>query len=158
MKSLNNFYLLALCLVIGTGCAHTNIPDTFVEDTGENRRILEFVDQYRKAVESRNIGALVSLASERYYDDMGTPQGEDDIDYNALKEGLVRLRKEVEEVRYQISYRGVSYSRDHVLVDVLYSGWFKINTAEGTQWRRRLEPHRLVVVEEKGKYKILSGM
>jgi hypothetical protein len=158
MKSLKKTSLLALSLLVAAGCAHTNIPNTFVEDTKENRRVLEFVDQYRKAVESQNIGELLSLASERYFDDMGTPQGNDDIDYQALKEGLVRLRKEVQEVRYQISYRGVTYVRDHALVDVLYTGWFKLTTAEGPQWRRRLEPHRLVVAEENGKYKILSGM
>jgi hypothetical protein len=158
MKSLNNLFFSALSLLIGAGCAHTTIPNTFVEDTKENRRVLEFIDQYRKAVEAQNMGELLSLTSERYYDDMGTPQGDDDIDYKVLKEGLARLRKEVQEVRYQISYRGVTHAGDHVLVDVLYTGWFKINTTEGPQWRRRLEPHRLVVAEENGKYKILSGM
>jgi hypothetical protein len=158
MKRLKYFILLALYLFVGAGCAHSTIPNTFVEDTKDNRRVLEFVDQYRKAVEARDIGALMSLASERYYDDMGTPQGSDDIDYKALKDGLVRLRQEVQEVRYQISYRGVNYSGDHTLVDVLYTGWFKINTPEGIQWRRRLEPHRLVLADEGGKYKILSGM
>lgn len=158
MQSFKKTVFVALSLLMGVGCAHTTIPNTFVEDTKENRRVLEFVDQYRKAVEAQDLGALLSLASERYFDDMGTPQGDDDIDYNALKEGLVRLRKDVQEVRYQISYRGVTYVGDHALVDILYTGWFKINTPDGTQWKRRLEPHRLVVAEEKNKYKILSGM
>ena len=150
--------VLALSLFFEAGCAHSNIPNTYVEDTKENRKVLEFVDQYRKAVESRNMGLLLSLASENYFDDMGTPQGDDDVDYKALKEGLVRLRNEIQDVRYQISYRGVSYLSGHVQVDVLYSGWFRLNTPDGPQWRRRLEPHRLVLVKENDQYKILSGM
>jgi hypothetical protein len=157
-KSLNILGFLAFSLFLEVGCAHSNIPNTYVEDTKENRKVLEFADQYRKAVETRNMGMLLSLASENYFDDMGTPQGDDDVDYNTLKQGLVRMRDEVQEVRYQISYRGVNYFGNHVQVDMLYSGWFKLNTPEGPQWRRRLEPHRLVLAKENDRYKILSGM
>jgi hypothetical protein len=158
MKTLNFCIFTAFCLLFGAGCAHKNIPNTYVPDTRENREVLEFVEQYRKAVESQNTAALLALASERYFDDSGTPQGEDDIDYKALKQGLQRILKEVQEARYQISYRGVNYSGNHALVDVLYTGWFKVNTSDGPQWRRKLQPHRLVLAEENGRYKILSGM
>ncbi len=148
------------CLVLSllAGCAHSTIPNTHVEDTRENREVLEFVEKYRKAVETRDMGMLLALASQDYFDDMGTPRGEDDIDYEALREGLVRLREEVMAARYQISYRSVTYVDNRALVDVLYTGWFRVNTPEGPQWRRRLEPHRLVVRRESDGYKILSGM
>jgi hypothetical protein len=45
-----------------------------------------------------------------------------------------------------------------MLVDLLYTGWFKVNTPDGPQWRRRLEPHRIVVAREDGNLRILSGM
>ena len=45
-----------------------------------------------------------------------------------------------------------------VLVDIVYTGWFKVQTNDGPQWRRRLEPHRLVLQREKESYSILSGM
>ena len=150
--------IAGLGLALSSGCSQSNIPNTFVEDTKENREVLEFVEKYRRAVEARDMGMLLALASQNYFDDMGTPKGDDDIDYQSLREGLVRLREEVTAARYQISYRGVSYVLDRVLVDVLYTGWFRVNTAEGQQWRRRLEPHRLVLIREGGGYKILSGM
>jgi hypothetical protein len=43
-------------------------------------------------------------------------------------------------------------------VDLLYTGWFKVETPEGAQWRRRLEPHRIVLAREDGRLMILSGM
>jgi hypothetical protein len=45
-----------------------------------------------------------------------------------------------------------------VLVDVLYTGWFRINGNEGPEWKRRLEPHRMVLAREDGSYRITSGM
>lgn len=152
--------LIALFLLItAVGCGHQNIPNTHVEDTGENREIIEFVERYRKAVEDRDTATLMNMTSRFYFDDMGTPAGEDDVDYDSLKVGLERMRKEVLAARYQISYRGLTYTtNERVLVDLLYTGWFKVETPEGPQWRRRLEPHRIVLAREDGKLLIVSGM
>jgi hypothetical protein len=135
------------------------IPNTHVEDTGRNREVVDFVEKYRSAIENRNTSALLALASRNYFDDMGTPAGDDDIDYDGLKSGLSRLREEVLGARYQISYRAVTYDTEQrVLVDMLYTGWFRVNGGEGPSWKRRLEPHRIVLARESGQYRILSGM
>lgn len=149
----------ALLLAAAAGCSHQNIPNTRVEDTSENREIIDFVEKYRKAVEDRDVAVLLGMTSPFYFDDMGTPTGSDDVDYETLKVGLARMRQEVLGARYQISYRGVTYApHDRVLVDLLYTGWFKLDTPDGPQWRRRLEPHRIVLAREDGKLRIVSGM
>jgi hypothetical protein len=146
-------------LLLAGGCSHEPIPNTRVEDNEANREVVDFVEKYRKAVETRDIATLMALASRDYFDDMGTPTGADDIDYEALKAGLVRLRQEVIDARYQISYRSLTYMpNDRVLVDLLYTGWFKVNTSTGPEWRRRLEPHRIVLAREERDYRIVSGM
>lgn len=136
------------------------IPNTRVEDNVENREIVDFVEKYRAAVETRNGPALLALASQNYFDDMGTPSGSDDIDYDGLKAALIRMREEVLGARYQISYRAVTYddTDNKVLVDMLYTGWFRVNTADGPTWRRKLEPHRIVLAREEGQLRIVSGM
>lgn len=142
-----------------TACDPELIPNTRVPDTEANREAVEFVEKYRAAVEQRNVAALLSMASQNYFDDLGTPSGDDDIDYDGLKAGLEHIRAEVLGARYQISYRAVTYAQDQkVLVDVLYTGWFRVTTPKGPQWKRHLEPHRLVLVREKDRYKVLSGM
>jgi len=154
----NPSLLLLFCLA-AVGCETKTIPNTRVEDTPENREIIDFIEKYRHAVEDRDSTGLLQMASRDYYDDMGTPAGEDDVDYDTLKEGLDRLRNDVIAARYQISYRGLTYaSQERVLVDLLYTGWFKVTTPDGPQWRRRLEPHRIVVAREDGHLRILSGM
>lgn len=151
--------LLIGALLFAGACAHKTIPNTRVEDNESNREVVDFVEKYRLAVETRDIATLIALASRDYFDDMGTPSGGDDIDYDTLKTGLVRIRKEVIDARYQISYRSLTYMPDErVLVDLLYTGWFKVNTVNGPEWRRRLEPHRIVLAREKQDYRIVSGM
>jgi len=140
-------------------CEPTMIPNTRVADTGANREVVEFVEKYRAAIENRNTAALLALASRNYFDDMGTPAGDDDIDYDGLRAGLERLREEVLGTRYQISYRSVTFDTEQrVLVDMLYTGWFRVNSNDGPTWKRRLEPHRIVLAREDGQYRILSGM
>jgi len=153
------FLITLVLLLAASGCAHEVIPNTHVEDTAENREIIEFVERYRKAVEDRDTVTLLNMTSRFYFDDMGTPHGDDDIDFDGLKLALERVRKDVLAARYQISYRGLTYTpNDRVLVDLLYTGWFKVETQEGPQWRRRLEPHRIVLAREDGKLLIVSGM
>lgn len=157
--SLSHRFALAALLVACAACEPSLIPNTRVEDTEENREVIGFVEKYRQAVEQRNVSALLSMASQNYFDDMGTPAGEDDIDHDGLKAGLDRLRQEVLGARYQISYRAVTYATDQrVLVDILYTGWFRVTTPTGPQWKRHLEPHRIVLALEDHKLKIVSGM
>jgi hypothetical protein len=155
IRALASLACLWLC-----ACESTLIPNTRVADTSENREVVEFVERYRQAVEARNVSTLLSMASLNYFDDMGTPAGDDDIDYDGLQVGLNRMREEVIGARYQISYRAVTYLQtdQRVLVDLLYTGWFRVNTADGPQWKRRLEPHRIVLAREDHGYRIMSGM
>jgi hypothetical protein len=154
IRALASLACLWLC-----ACEAALIPNTRVADTSENREVVEFVERYRQAVEARNVAALLSMASLNYFDDMGTPAGDDDIDYDGLQVGLNRMREEVIGARYQISYRAVTYVPDaRVLVDLLYTGWFRVNTSDGPQWKRRLEPHRIVLAREDRGYRIMSGM
>ena len=74
----------SLLLLVG-GCARDVIPNTDVDDTSENRRVLEFVEKYRQAVEERDVNAMLSLASADYFDDFGTPAATDDVDFEGLR-------------------------------------------------------------------------
>ena len=70
-----------------------------------------------------------------------------------------KYRQAVEDRDIAMLLRMISFvPDDRVLVDLLYTGWFKLDTPEGPQWRRRLEPHRIVLAREDGKLLIMSGM
>ncbi len=141
-----------------SGCAQGNIPNTDVPDNAADRQVIAFVENYRKALEARDVAKLMSFVSHRYFDDNGTPTGSDDIDYDTLRQQLASWHDQVLDVRYEIRYRHVTFRQDRVLVDFTYSGNFRIATADGDHWARRLSDDRLVLTREGGQYRILSGM
>lgn len=151
---------LITALLSLTACARDVIPNTDVEDSPEARDVIKFVEQYRAAVSERNIGRLLSMASPDYFDDLGTPQGDDDIDREGLGERLqATFGPDLLAIHYDIRYRDVVFLPTKVLVDLTYIGRFRINTADGTRWERRLSDNRIILTKtEDGKYQIASGM
>ncbi len=150
---------LVLTLVLSTGaCARSVIPNTDVEDNSSNREVVKFVELYRKAMERRDVAKLLSMAAPSYYDDNGTPNATDDFDYNRLKDELNSLHEKTLEVRYEIRYRRVTYHLPQIWVDYTYTGRFRIKTADGDHWVRRLADNRLVLTQKGENFQIISGM
>jgi len=142
--------LLALGLsgtALASGCAASPIPNTSVEDTAENREILGFMEEYRHAVEERDVGKILSLASPHYLDDNGTPPGGDDIDFDGLRGKLQRWATGVPDVRYEIHYRRVSHQGARIVVDYRYTASYRLHSEDGQDhWSRRLNDNRIVLV------------
>ena len=145
--------------LIEVGCTREVIPNTDVEDTDFNREVVEFCENYRHAVERRNIALLLKLADPKYYEDGGSIDTSDDLDYAGLKAYLEGKFRDVKAIRYEVRYRDVSRGRnDEVFVDYTYSASYKIPTPKGDVWRRRVADNRLELKPEGQGYKILAGM
>jgi hypothetical protein len=67
--------LFATALALA-GCSKNYIPNTDVEDSSQNRKIVSFCEEYRHAVEEKNVPKLLSMASPLYHEDAGTPAGD----------------------------------------------------------------------------------
>jgi hypothetical protein len=152
--------ILALSLFGSLGCGQSFIPNTDVFDSPENREVIEFCEQYRHAVERRNVALLYSLAHPSYYEDGGNIDAADDIDYAGLREFLDSKFKEARAIRYEIRYRRVQENKDDqtILVDYTFSASYKVPTPEGEAWRRQVADNRLELVHSGQSFKILAGM
>lgn len=150
--------LAASLAALAAGCNADLIPNTDVPDTAENREAILFVEDYRHAVESRDVGQILQLVSPLFYDDNGTPTTEDDRDYDSLREELAALADRLLDVRYEMRYRRVTYRPDRILVDYTHTSSFKVATPEGDHWERRLGDNRIELVREDGELKIISGI
>lgn len=164
-RSLARARYAAAALAVGaallvTGCGASTIPNTDVQSTPRKRRVIDFAEKYRHAVERQDVGTLLKLASGDYLDDNGTPTGTDDIDYERLRQTLSEWERRVLDVRYECRYRRVTFRRGHILVDYTYTASFRVETPEGDRWARRLADNRMVLVKkgEEGPFRILSGM
>ena len=152
------FLAAAVLAPLAAGCAGELIPNTDVPDSGPNREAIRFVEEYRHAVERRNVGEILALVSPRFFDDNGTPSTDDDRDLERLRDELAAVAERLLEVRYEMRYRNVSYRTDRILVDYTYTSSFKVATPEGDRWETRLNDNRIELVREDGELRIISGI
>ena len=152
--------LLTISLSLSAlACTHEYLPNTDVEDNDFNRRVIEFCEDYRHAVERKNVGILLRLADERYYEDGATIDTSDDLDLAGLMAYLETKFRDVKSIRYEIHYRNVSFGRNkEIYVDYTYSASYQIPTSKGDMWRRTVADNRLALSTKGESFKILSGM
>jgi hypothetical protein len=141
-----------------SGCATRYIPNTDVEDTSDNRKIITFCERYRHAVERKNVGELLRLASTDYYEDGGNIDASDDLDYAGLKDYLTSKFQDARAIRYEIRYRRVIQEDDIIYVDYTYSASYRISGTKGEEWRRKVEENRLELILHQDDFKIVAGM
>lgn len=140
------------------GCVTHYIPNTDVEDTEGNRKLIAFCERYRHAVETKDIAALLKMAAPNYYEDGGNVDPTDDLDYAGLKGYLSTKFQEASAIRYEIRYRKLQKERDLVYVEYTYSASYRIPGLKGDEWRHRVEDNRLELVPYQDEFRILAGM
>jgi hypothetical protein len=151
--------LCALLALFGAGCATHYIPNTDVEDSSDNRKIIAFCEKYRRAVEDRNVPLLLSLASPAYFEDGGNVDPTDDMDFSELRGYLEGRFRDTRAIRYEIRYRRVRPGKaGHVLVEYTYTASYKIPGLKNDEWRHSVADNRLELVPDQDSFKILSGM
>jgi hypothetical protein len=140
-------------------CSKTYIPNTEVEDTSDNRKIVLFCEQYRHALEEKNVSALVKMMSSSYFEDGGNTKAEDDIDYAGVKEFLTGDFLKTTGIRYEIRYRRVTFTEQkHVWVDYTFWAAYRIPGVKSEEWHHKVGDNRLDLVAEGDTYKIAAGM
>lgn len=146
------------CFASALGCTTHYIPNTDVEDTGDNRKIVAFCEKYRLAVERKDIGTLVSLASPDYFEDGGNVDATDDENLDGLRDYLTTKFNGASAIRYEIRYRRVTKAKKYIYVDYTFTASYRIPTARGDEWRRNVEDNRLELEPYNEEYRIRAGM
>jgi hypothetical protein len=149
---------LAVMAPVMSGCSHPYIPNTDVADTPENRKIISFCEQYRKAVSRKDVAELIRMASPDYYEDGGNVDASDDIDYAGLQDYLTDRFQDAKSIRYEIRYRRVSKERDRIYVDYTFTASWRIIVNNTEQWQRKVDDNRLELVPKDDAYVIVGGM
>jgi hypothetical protein len=135
------------------------IPGTTVADTPTNRIIIRDVcEKYREAMEERDAARLLSMASPHYYEDSGTPKGEDDYGYEGLKTVIATRMAALRSVRYNIEYKDVTVSGNRAHVDIRYDASFQLATEMGDRWERKQNDKRMELEFDGKRWLFVGGM
>ena len=126
------YWGLALTL-LGIGCGHGNfLPGTTIPATDENREIISTIEEYRLRLLEKNVEGLLLLASQKYFEDSGTPQPNDDYGYAGLSTILGSRLQRVQSIRYDIQYKKIKISSDgRAEVEAFLSGAFELQGEAG---------------------------
>lgn len=149
--------LAALAALAGcTGAKR--IPGTEIRDTPDARAIVGVIDAYRQAAERRDAAAVLALVSESYFDDAGTADPSDDIDYLQLKQLLPAHYRKLSAIRLGIGVREVEVKGDRAVATVFYDGHYRVSTATGEAQKSTSDVSQMHFVREGGQWKIQSGL
>jgi hypothetical protein len=150
--------LLAVCLLAGACGTLATIPGTKVPDNRINRELIKVCEEYRHALEDRDAATLLSLAHPSYYEDSGTPKGDDDYGYEGLKEVLARRLGALRTLRYNIEYRRIEVAGHRAHVDIRYDASFQLATDMGDRWERKQNDKRIELENDGRRWLIIAGM
>jgi ketosteroid isomerase-like protein len=146
-----------LALVAFAGCAR-KIPDTDIEDSTDSRAIVSVIDQYRKALDRRDAAAILALVSRSYFDDAGTSDPSDDLDFAQLSKALPASLKGLSDVKLELAVSKIEVKGDSATADLLYDSRYRVATPRGEVAKRDSDVHRMKLHREDGAWKISSGL
>jgi hypothetical protein len=159
------FIMVVLALAsTAMGCGHGRyLPGTTILANETNREIIDTVEEYRMKLTDKNVDGLLLLASEKYFEDGGTPQSNDDYGYSGLATILTGRLQRVESIRYDIQYKRITLGADgRAVVEAFLSGAFELQGEVGERYRRVNDFHRFVLERSttggSAKWKFVSGM
>jgi hypothetical protein len=151
--------LLAILSIAAAACSPSYIPNTDVEDTSDNKKVISFCEEYRHAVEEKDVGKLMKLASPRYFEDGGNTNPDDDMDFDGLKDYLTSTFVKTNTIRYEIRYRKVTFGENKkVFIEYSYSASYRIPGVKGEEWKHTVADNRLELTQEGDSFKIIAGM
>lgn len=159
LPALTRAAALGLAL-LGAGCAHDKIRGTHIDDTPENREIVDLVSAYHRAVEARDADAVLAMVSNRFFEDNGNTDRSDDYDKRGLADTLKADFERTKALTLDIRV-------DEVLVDdetqhadafILFSVRGQAELPAGNMWKTMTDRSRIRFAREGDKWLIVSGL
>ena len=148
-----------LLFVALSACHHLQvIPGTTVQDSRINRQLIDIVEEYRTALESRDPVRLLTLAHPQYFEDSGTAKTDDDYGFEGLRQVLQTRLAAVRTIRYNIEYRHIQITGTRAQVDIRYDATFQMATAIGDRWERKQNDKRIELENDGKRWLIIAGM
>jgi hypothetical protein len=106
--------LFVVCAVaaVASGCAARKIPGTDLDDNDDTRAILDVMEKYRTAVETKDSQAIIGLVSENFKDDGGSTDPDDDLSYKDLYTKLPARFQQLDEIRLELNVKKIEFTED----------------------------------------------
>jgi len=150
---------LTLTSLLGlAACSPRLLPGTEIPDTADNRAVVGVVQAYKAAAERRDAAGVLALVSESYFDDAGTPDPADDLDYAGLARSLPGDLARVGGVRMDLGVTRIEVAGEKASAYLRWDARYRVMTRGGEVARAQADVSRLQLAREKGAWKITAGL
>jgi hypothetical protein len=145
--------------LFGSACGPKLIPglDIEVADTPDNRALIAVMEKFQRAYEKQDVGALVDLASTKFYESSGSADTEDDYNYEGLRTHFVEHFKLIQKCTLNMTLKDVSVAGNQAFIDYRFLTRYQMKLPSGEQWKILDNINRMQLVKENGQWKVLSG-
>lgn len=155
-----------LCAVALCACKPDLIPGTNVEDSEENRQVIEFLGKYRHAMIERSSDGVLGLCAADYFEDKGTVDQGDDYGRDALKARLADDFSRTKEIQLEIIVQMITPPDDDLppekqvyKVAYRYSTRALVSFPAGEKWISISDVNQMVLrPDAAGSFVIVSGL
>ncbi len=147
--------LIALSLA---GCSPRLIRGTEIPDNADTRAIVGTLDRYRQAWERRDAAAILALVSAGYFDDAGTADPSDDLDYAGLQKAVPDTLVRLTSARLDLKVTRIAVDGDRAEAYVRFDARYRVATRAGEVAKVQADVNRVLLVKEQGTWKIRSGL
>src|SRR5512137_2556518 len=152
------FVVPAVLAALGLAACAKYLPNTEIRDTPDNRAIIAVIDAYRKAFDTRNVDGVMALVSPSYYDDAGTVDASDDVDYKALPQVLRDTFSRITQVRIEFGITDIVVNGNKGQADLFYDAKYRVMTPRTEIAKRDTDIQRLLLERDGQSWKIISGL
>ena len=140
------------------GCASRYVKGTKIPDTKDNRAIIDVLRRYQRAVEAKDVSAIVSLAAPTYHEGLGTVGGEDDYGYDRLPVRLTDRFSKIKSLRYVVTVSKIEVTGSRASVFYTYELRFQYLVEGVERWSTETADHRMMLERGDGGWRIVAGL
>ncbi len=133
-----------------SACPPKFIPHTEIQDTPDNRAILDVMHAYKEGFEARDAKAITELASPRYLD------ARDSIGFETLEKQLSLYFERVRQDHLDVTPRRIVVEGEHARVDYIFALSYILNSAQ-PKWVSQTDDKRMTLARENGHWRVTSG-
>ena len=149
--------VLLACLV-AAACSHKTLPGTNIQDTPQNRAVLDVFAKYKLALEARDATALYELAAPGYTDPGDPSRGINPTEYANLKEKLRTDLSRITGLRLEATIKDLEIKEEVARIDYFQVLRYAVATPNGEKWKSESDDARMRLVRVNGEWKIASGL
>jgi len=138
------------------------LPLSSVPSTKANREVMQFMEQYKNAIEQHSVTAVMNLVAPDFYESAGTSNSKDDYGYSKLEEKLQKAFERIKNITLRYHVQKIEYNNNLVLVYYYFNEHVLAEFPVGEEWMAGSDVNRLVLrvksPSQGGGYEILSGL